>query len=79
MTAWQAFCQLSYFFSSKILFLLFIIMCMYGDRICTCECRCPQRPKVLGRPEAGVIGGYELPDLEAGNQIWVLCKSSMSS
>lgn len=54
-------------------------MCMYGDRICTWDCRCLQRPKVLGRPEAGVIGDYELPDLKAGNQIWVLCESSMSS
>lgn len=54
-------------------------MCMYGDRICTWYCRCLQRPKVLGRPEAGVIGDYELPDLKAGNQIWVLCESSMSS
>lgn len=30
-------------------------------------------------PGAGILGGCELPDMDAGTQIWAFCKSSMHS
>lgn len=49
--------------------------------MCMCECRCPQRPEVVGSRSLGaeVMGGCNPPDRGAGNCTQVLCKNSRPS
>lgn len=35
---------------------VYMSVCMW---VCVHECRCPQKPKALDSPAAGVTGGYE--------------------
>lgn len=45
-----------------------------------CVCRCSQKPKDRnGAPGTRVMGGWELPEVAAGNQTRVLCKSNAFS
>lgn len=42
--------------------------------------QCPQRPEdVVRSPGAGVVGDCKLSDLDAGNQVPVLCQNSTCS
>lgn len=41
------------------------------EELCTCDCWCPQRSEVMDAPASVVLGGCELPDVGAGNQIQV--------
>lgn len=54
----------------------FSYVCMYVH-----EYSCPQGPeeKGVGSPEAGIIGGCELSDVDAGDCTRILCNSSTSS
>lgn len=57
-------------------------------RVCVCahvctggvvyvyECRCLQRPYLLGPPGAGLAGGCELAEMGSGNWTWVLWKAA---
>lgn len=50
--------------------------------VCLCEiicATCVQMPMKFRSRGAGIIGAYELPDVRAGNQTPVLCKTSLCS
>lgn len=48
--------------------------------LCTCECMYQRTPeKWVGHPNAAVTGGCELPNLDAGNWTWMLCKGGSHS
>lgn len=39
--------------------------------------RCQKR--ATDSPGAGILGGSKLPDMDAGSQAWIFCKSSVYS
>lgn len=46
---------------------------------CILECRCQQRPEVIGLPGIRVTCSCELPDMGVGNCTKVFCKRSLYS
>lgn len=62
-----------------LVFLLFLIMCLYGVRhVCVCVC-VPMEARAIRFPRAGVKGGCALPDVGAGSQTWVLWENNTLS
>lgn len=58
----------------KDLFCMSVVACMYACHVYTC--RCLWRPEAGVRsPTAGVTDGFKLPDVDAGNEMWVLCRA----
>lgn len=49
-------------------------MCIWygGDRRCLYR-RSLRQKEDVGCPAAGIMGGYEPPDMAAGDKTWVLC------
>lgn len=45
--------------------------------ICMCVCRCQLRPEVSDSLGVGVIDNCELPNMDAGNPVLMLYKSSL--
>lgn len=54
----------------------FLLLCSW---VCAHVLWCPWRSVALTIPRAGGTGSCELPNIDAENQTWVLCKRGVSS
>lgn len=65
-------CNSSRKINSLLFNILFLIMCL-----CVGLCMCIQMLTEARR--AGITGGWEMPDMGAGNQIQILCQTTTDS
>lgn len=67
-----------FFFPKKKICFLFCMYVYVYMHVCTHVCKYPRRPEeVIQSPVPGVIDSCQLPNMDAGNWIWILWKSSM--